>query len=838
MSLARHSMRLRECTVEQPAPETCTWPLDHPEYRDWLERRNIDKHQGLLRLTGHPGSGKSVLIKALAAACVTNAKCPGTRVATFFFDANGTFDQNITKGLLKALLFQLLPVCPVTFEHFKRLHKLNLIRNDKVDDSESEWFDHELKEILSRFAKTKRDEPVYIFVDAIDECQNTEARDVAILLQNLANMAYDTSSNLNICMSCRRHPTVSIRYCAEIYVDAQNHGDIERYVDRELDQYEMEPSTKNDIKDILTSKAGGVFLWVRLVLDSISRSFDAGLSLDLVSLLGYLSELPGTLHKLFDRILEKFSSLEQLKALRLFQWAMLARRPLSAIEWVHILAFVDEPELRSINEWSESKFGVHSMEQLAKRIRSMTGGLLEVTLQHTSRESTRTEATFSKNSLSLTSNVSANAGSMKIPGGEDNPVVQFIHLSVYQYFLTEEGFRILKRDSPSAWIDDGHLYIAATCLRYCCLQEMSPLLFGNDSFVAARSDTRLTTHKNSSGTNLSITSFGSSAASSSRRSSSPIAEVDTIPLKTLALDEIISEPRSWFFTAWLETMSRGSDSIAQVSPASNAHAEPLLVHDTIAQSVNTEGSLPLDDLYDNVSAPEAQFPLKEDLALRLYALEMFIHHVAEADDSGLDPSELLQIVERDRDSNVQNGCWYKWLQLRNGINPNTTPVYFAAARDLKTWIQWYAHSSSLTTMMAIRGGELQYPLLVALYRSSGSVIELLSHHVDPNIPVKDAWTLLHRIAAKTVKKETLMGHRCGVDRTIETLLRFNRLAARRVPDEVLEDGLVLVFRRFMRSASLRSSVMRKLLYCIDGMNKTELSQADYYFWDSSEDGAG
>ena len=104
--------------------------------------------------------------------------------------------------------------------------------------------------------------------------------------------------------------------------------------------------------------------------------------------------------------------------------------------------------------------------------------------------------------------------------------------------------------------------------------------------------------------------------------------------------------------------------------------------------------------------------------------------------------------------------------------------------------------------------------------------------------MKDAWTLLHRLAAKTVKKETLTGHLFGVHRTIETLLRLNRLAARRVPDEALEDVLVLIFRRFMRSACLRSSVMRKLLHCIDGMNKTELSTAGSRLLDISEEGAG
>jgi len=810
--------------VERPAPETCTWPLDHPEYRAWLERRNIDEHRGLLRLTGHPGSGKSVLVKALAAACATNAKCPENQVATFFFDANGTFDQKIRMGLLKGLLFQLLPFCTGTFKHFKSVHNLKLIQDGKADGIE--WHFDELKEILSRFAKTKRDEPVYIFVDAIDECQNTEARDVAMLLQDLTTTAYNASSNLNICMSCRRHPTVSIRYCAKISVDGQNYGDVERYVDRELDQYEMEPSTRNVFGAILASKAGGVFLWVRLVLDSISRSFDAGLSLDLVSLLGYLEELPRTLHKLFDQILDKLSPREKLQALRLFQWAILAQRPLSASEWVHVLAFVDEPELRSIHQWTTSRYGIHNMGQLARRLRSMTGGLLEVTFHHASEDSFDEQAQ-SGDLRSFRSKGSAVAGSMEL-FDRDNAMVEFTHLSAYQYFLTGDGFEQLGQVAPPTCFGAGHICIAATCLRYPCLDEISPLFFGGEHSIAAGSEhatlsnKQMTSHHNSSGTNLSVVSLGSSAASSSRRYGLQFPELPARPEKAAAPSEKISESRSWFLREWLDTMSKPSDSVVPISSQSGEHTGSSFDYDTQEQLMHS-GRVrppPVSNVSENLTKSEAYVRLSEDPVLRLYAIEMFIHHAVEADALGADPSWLLDAVERDRDSCVGSGYWYKWCQLKDDVRSDTTPVYFAVTQNLETWIRWYATYSSLETMLVVRGGRLRYPLLAAMFWNNESMLTLLSPHVNSDVSIKDVWTLLNHLAAISIGAHVLISNRRRAYLVVTLLLDLNRLAT--APAHRHDGPLLPRFRNYMRSSGLRGSVLRKLLLRIEVSYKTAL----------------
>jgi hypothetical protein len=832
-------MGLRLSTIERPASKTCGWPLVHPEYQAWLTRSKIDEHRGLLRLIGHPGSGKSVLVKALAVACAS--KCSEHQVAKFFFDARGSADQKSMLGLLKTLLFQLLPMCAKTWSYFTNLYNLGLYRDD-YDDPDS-WNVRDLRDVLLRFCSVRRDIPIYIFIDAVDECEDiegnsTDARYFAEFLQELADTSYDTGSKINICMSSRRFPAVKTRYCAEIFVDTENRTDIELYVSRELQQYGLVPSEMHKVKDSLTSKAEGVFLWARLVLSSITQSFDAGLNMEVPSVLQYLQEVPETLYKMFDQILEKLSISERLKALRLFQWAVLAQRPLSAEEWFHILAFVDEPELRSIKEWREGKYGIRDMEQLAKRLRNMTGGLLEVALQDVPQEDYHSEVVSGMKPTSHASIGSARAGSME-PYGPATFVVQFIHLSACQYFLTGNGFERLGQAAPPACFGAGHIHIAATCLRYPCLDEIDILFLGGGRSVAADSEyaptftNRLTSHHISSGTNLSVVSLGSSAASSSRRHTLRFPEVPARPVEAITPRERLRAPQSWFLHQWLDIVSRELDSFVPISSESDSHTGSSFDHGAQNRLVHSGHVRPplVSNVSENLTASEAYVRLLEDPVLRLYAMEMFIHHAVEADKVGADPSELLDAIERGRDSCAGTGCWYKWCQLKDDVRSDTTPVYFAVIYNLKTWIRWYATSPSLETMLAMRGGRLRYPLLAAIFWNNESMMKLLSPHVNSEVPVRDAWMLLNHLAAVSIKAGTLSGDRRRVDGIISRLLDLNRLArapAEELDDgaEELDDGLLLRFRNYMRPSGLGSSVLRTLLIRIAVLNEDILLYED------------
>jgi hypothetical protein len=769
---------------------------------------------------GHPGSGKSVLVKALADACPTHAKCSEDQVATFFFDARGSADQKSMLGLLKTLLFQLLPMCAKTRNYFTNLYKLEVCRVD--EDAAEHWNVRDLRDVLLRFCSVQRDTPIYIFIDAVDECEDienkvTNARSFADFLQDLADTSYDSDSNVNICVSSRRHPTVKIRYCAEILVDVKNRGDIELYVSGQLQQYGFAPSEMHKVKDSLTSKAEGVFLWARLVLSSITQSFDAGLNMDVPSVLRYLHKVPETLYKMFDRILERLSFPERLKALRLFQWAVLAQRPLSANEWVHILAFVDEPDLHSIKKWREGKYGVRDMEQLAKRLRNMTGGLLEVVLQEVSQEDNHSRP------ISLVSIGSARAGSMETYGSATF-VVQFMHLSACQYFLSGKGFKLLGEVAPPACFGAGHIYIAATCLRYAQLDEIKPLILSRSSSVEASSEATSSSGKQSkrqrrkSDTNLSVVSFGSSAAYSVRRRSLPASAPSSPSADNAASDDLFGKWHPQLTREMLETHLRGLDPPEVLSKEKSEEDAPSRFEPLETSQPESLG--PFDSFSEHaniLSAHTTNAMFLDDPVLRLYAMEMFVHHAAAANKVDADPSELLDMIHGEQ--KVANDCWYKWCQLNDDddLRSDTTPTYFAAERDWKTWIEWYAKSSSYRCrqMLTSRGGDMRYPLLAAIFWGHGSIVACLSDYVDTEIPVNDPWALLHYLAANKIKADATLARRRLSQDLIDKLLS---LCANVLSTEAFVVGVWPRFYSYMMKYGVRVREFESMLVRIQALS--------------------
>jgi type II secretory ATPase GspE/PulE/Tfp pilus assembly ATPase PilB-like protein len=56
-------MYIRQKNIRVALDNTCNWLFSTMEYRDWLDRRNIAEHHGLLWIKGKPGAGKSTLMK-------------------------------------------------------------------------------------------------------------------------------------------------------------------------------------------------------------------------------------------------------------------------------------------------------------------------------------------------------------------------------------------------------------------------------------------------------------------------------------------------------------------------------------------------------------------------------------------------------------------------------------------------------------------------------------------------------------------------------------------------------------------------------------------------------
>jgi len=101
------SILKREQTIYKAHAQTCEWLSEHPEYRNWLERRLGSDHYGFLWIRGKPGAGKSTIMKWASSELRIGAR-PASATIAFFFNARGEVLEKSVTGMYRSLLCQLL----------------------------------------------------------------------------------------------------------------------------------------------------------------------------------------------------------------------------------------------------------------------------------------------------------------------------------------------------------------------------------------------------------------------------------------------------------------------------------------------------------------------------------------------------------------------------------------------------------------------------------------------------------------------------------------------------------------------------------------------------------
>lgn len=624
------------------------------------------------------------------------------------------------------------------------------------------WEVGELQDMMLRLCSEPRTSPMFIFIDAVDECEtleessDTSARSVIAFLVRLARTARDALCNLNICISCRHHLTITTRHCAEIAVDHGNHSDISCYVSLNLKTFWWRKVSSEDTEREIVARAAGIFLWAKLALMLMGEAVASGLQ----PAMSMLRDIPDEMEEIIRQLLGKISVKERLRALHLFQWVLFAQRPLSADEWFHVLAFVHDSKLTSIGKWKNSIYGLNSLQQLKTRVVSMTGGLLEVVSnQSTPCESAGNSVTALSISSANNSNdrsISGYAGSMR-PGPETLEI-RFIHESVHQYFLNGNGFKQRSVAGTPFRVEDGHMYILEICLAYTQLQEIGLLVRSMQPSMASSvaPDERAPRHVSSLNlASVSFVSFGSSAATSSRRpSNEAIAESARFSYSSLPINNPVEsdtnppQPLARLVEALSSTVSFKEVHNGRFQRLRNwiKGSASLAITRSRASLISEKApSIPDSDVHP-IEEHTTRMGIEEYAALRLYALDMFYHHAIAADASGADPAALLEMVEEERTLRASGSSWHKWCRLNAGVRSDSSPAYLAADWNLPSWIRWY--SVHRPDLLNGAGGDLGFPLIAAWIRGHDSIVALILPHVDQNALDRKGWTVLHHLAAR------------------------------------------------------------------------------------------
>ncbi|KAK4118454.1 hypothetical protein N657DRAFT_556594, partial [Parathielavia appendiculata] len=367
---------------------TCDWLFSTTQFQKWRDRADLPAHNGVLWIKGKPGAGKSTLMKHALHHC--EEVFGDHLIVAYFFNARGEVLEKTPLGMLRSIVYQLLEKDDTLYEQFHPIYE-----KQKIYDKEGEWVwpQAQLKNFIRWVVKQRRSQPLLLLVDALDECDERDVRDVVGFLETLSIDAVHAGVTLRICLSSRHYPNISMRKRLELTVEtSEEHGsDIATYIEEKLEGHD------DEIKAKVREKAGGIFMWVVIVVSLLNTAYDDG---RLEAMREALEEVPADLEEVFNKLLSK-DDRNKAETIRMLQWVLLSRRPLKPEELFFAVLAGTAPEYTG--PWDRSKITSHTMQ---RRITASSKGLIE----------TRTGDTAS---------------------------VQFIHLSVNDFLFRNQRLQAL-----------------------------------------------------------------------------------------------------------------------------------------------------------------------------------------------------------------------------------------------------------------------------------------------------------------------------------------------------------------------------------------------------------
>ncbi|OWT42618.1 NACHT and ankyrin domain protein [Pochonia chlamydosporia 170] len=410
-SLRFDTINNRQQLIKDAHAKTCEWLLDEDQYLDWLNPDKLEEHQGFLWIKGKPGAGKSTLMNYAYTKALKKMK--NTSVVAFFFNARGHTLEKTMVGMYRSLLLQLL----------KKIPKLQAVISlpETATSNNYQWSIALLQSMFKQAILGLDRSCVICFIDALDECEEAQVRDMIKFLERLSLSAVSCRINFRVCFASRYYPNISIAKGLTLELEKQmgHTKDITAYIETEL-KIDDSP-TSDEIRFELREKASGVFMWVFLVIDILNTASDRGRCHNLKQ---KLREIPGTLHELFRDMLKRDEHNKD-ELLLCIQWVLFARQPLSPRELYFAILAGTVPDVIST-----LKSGAIPLTTIKKFILDASKGLLELTTS-------------------------------------DTPTVQFIHESVKDFLIKDNGLSEI-----CSYADQGFLARSHERLKTCCVDYL------------------------------------------------------------------------------------------------------------------------------------------------------------------------------------------------------------------------------------------------------------------------------------------------------------------------------------------------------------------------------
>ncbi len=478
-------MRDREEQIEKAHARTFEWLLSQTNgdghttcsspFVRWLQQS-----EPAFWINGKAGSGKSTLMKYLyhdprVRQYLGDWASGGNLVIAgfFFFERGGSMLQKSSEGLIRAVLHQVLSQRP---ELISTVFGSSLTKHSMGRDSYElkEWTWSELKTafhlLLTRKPATLK---LFLFVDGLDEYRmldqldpsdrdgqgdngdSTRAETIARGHSEIASLFRHAAQSpaVKLCLSSR--PLLvfidAFGTFPHLKLEQLTKQDISIYVDDRLGSNERlatltieEPELRAKLIREVVSKASGVFLWVRLVVDILLRGLqDRDRIKDLQE---KLKTIPGELggrDGLYMRMLKDISPQNRYQGFRLFQIVLHARHNLTAL----VLSFAEEEDTNVAIQLPIKKLSpsdaANRAQDMEGRLKSRCAGLLE-----TQR---RTTTTWNRGST------------LPSPHINHEPVVQFLHQTAKEFIEQPDNWTLLLPPDLKM-VPDVNVSLLSACL--------------------------------------------------------------------------------------------------------------------------------------------------------------------------------------------------------------------------------------------------------------------------------------------------------------------------------------------------------------------------------------
>ncbi|KAH9963654.1 hypothetical protein BJV74DRAFT_799719 [Russula compacta] len=332
---------------------TALWFTQSNAFKNWKQSGSF------LWIHGKPGSGKSVLSSSIIQDIKDISNGESAHIAYFFFDFKDTGKQDL-RALLSSLLIQLSHQSNSFCDVLLRYHSAHQSGSQQPND-------RTLTQCLEDILKVQGQTPIYLIIDALDECPNTgmpSHRDkVLVLVEKLVQLKLP---NLHLCVTSR--PEVDIRRSLEpltsnrisLHDETGQKEDILEFVrsvvNSDKNMRRWRDDDKETVIETLSERADGMFRWVFCQLETLRYCLPP-------SVRRILAELPETLDETYERILSEIPKSNQVHAHRLLQCLTVAVRPLHVSELAEVLA-VDFggtggiPKLKEDLRWEDQEQAV------------------------------------------------------------------------------------------------------------------------------------------------------------------------------------------------------------------------------------------------------------------------------------------------------------------------------------------------------------------------------------------------------------------------------------------------------------------------------------------------